>query len=458
MNENPVNPKVPDYPQPTFFERVNQRMKTSVTIKLLTISFLVLLLLIPLNMVHDLIRERQYRSQDAIREVSQLWGSRQTVSGPMITVPVKYVTVKKVDDKEVKEVTIHHIHILPRNLEFEGEADPEKLHRGIFDVVVYRGKLGISGNFSFEDSTGWDVPLDQVLWDKAYLNLGITDLRSIKSEMILSLNGEDLRFKPGIRNNKYLTSGIHVPIRIDPEKGTLDFKIQLDLNGSGDLKFVPMGEITRVAITSPWTSPKFVGDFLPDNREVTDQGFKADWTVLNLNRSIPQVLKHENVHFNQYEFGVEFLMPANQYQKSTRTAKYAILVIGLTFLVFFFIQVLQKVNMHPFQYILVGLALVVFYVLLLSISEFLPFNQSYIMAGAATILLVTIYMHGIIRNVKFTGIIFLFMLLIYGFIFTIIQLEDTALLIGSIGLFVTLAAVMLVSRKVDWYNLKRAEK
>ena len=182
-------------------------------------------------------------------------------------------------------------------------------------------------------------------------------------------------------------------------------------------------------------------------------GFEANWTVLDLNRPIPSVLK-TNMNVDEYAFGVDFILPANQYQKSMRSAKYAMLVIALTFLVFFFIQILQKVNLHSLQYILVGLALVIFYTLLVSISEFLSFNTSYLIAAGATILLVVFYMQGILKNIKFSAIIFGFMTLIYGFIFTIINLEDTSLLIGSIGLFIALAVVMIISRKVNWSELK----
>jgi inner membrane protein len=175
---------------------------------------------------------------------------------------------------------------------------------------------------------------------------------------------------------------------------------------------------------------------------------------LDLNRPIPATVKTQNFSLDPYAFGVDFLLPANQYQKSMRSAKYAMLVISLTFLVFFFIQVLQRINLHSLQYILVGLALVIFYTLLVSISEFLSFNSAYLIASSATILLVVFYMQGILKNAKFSAIIFGFMTLIYGFIFTIINLEDTSLLIGSIGLFLTLAVVMIISRKVNWNQFK----
>lgn len=436
----------------SFFERVSNKIQTSLTIKLLTIGVLILLLLIPLDMVQDLIRDREYRNYEAINEVNKLWGSHQTLKGPVLSIPYKEYVKEKVNDDEVVRVLSHRLQVFPKVLNYTGEVNPEKLHRGIYEVAVYKGDIDISGTFQFKDVMEWGVDTTDILWDQATLNFGMTDLGSVQNKVMVDWNGSGKEFKPGVSGTGLFGTGIHVPVKLE-QNDTYKFNIQLKLNGSQNLKFIPLGGITEAHLSSKWGNPKFSGDFIPDERSVSDNGFEANWTVLDLNRPIPSVLK-TNIDVERYAFGVDFILPANQYQKSTRSAKYAMLVIALTFLVFFFIQILQKVNLHSLQYILVGLALVIFYTLLVSISEFLSFNASYLIAAGATILLVVFYMQGILKNIKFSTIIFGFMTLIYGFIFTIINLEDTSLLIGSIGLFITLAVVMLISRKVNWSDLK----
>jgi inner membrane protein len=192
---------------------------------------------------------------------------------------------------------------------------------------------------------------------------------------------------------------------------------------------------------------------LPTDRTVDEGGFQAQWKVLHLNRPIPQIITDPELSLLQYTFGTELLMPSTQYQMTERTAKYGVLVIGLTFLVLFFTQALRTLRIHPFQYILVGLALVLFYTLLLAFSEFMAFGWSYLLASTMVIGLLTGYLAAVVPNRKSLGLVLGLELLIYGFIYVIISLEDTALLVGSLGLFITLAAVMLASRKINWYQI-----
>ena len=236
------------------------------------------------------------------------------------------------------------------------------------------------------------------------------------------------------------------------------FSIPLKLNGSGYLKFEPVGKETTVALESGWSSPSFEGDFLPDQREIRPEGFSASWKVLDLNRNYPQQWKGAEYSFGtgnhpSAHFGVRLVQTVDEYAKTERSSKYAILVIGLTFLIYFFYETLRRFHIHPFQYLLVGLALSVFYLLLLSLSEHLGFNTAYAVATAATIGLITVYSAGVFKNLRMTVQLTLLLGLIYGFIFIVLQLEDYALLTGSIGIFAALAAVMYYSRNVDWYNL-----
>jgi inner membrane protein len=237
-----------------------------------------------------------------------------------------------------------------------------------------------------------------------------------------------------------------------------DFKLKLELKGSQLLYFTPVGKITDITISSPWENPSFKGAFLPDAREVNEKGFKANWNVLHLNRNYPQTWIGSHYSLAESAFGIDLLLPVDSYQKSYRSIQYAILFIGFTFLVFFFIEVLNKLFIHPVQYILVGVALVVFYTLLLSISEHIKYNTAFIISAIATLALIGGYVRAILKSGKLSMLIVGILSILYAFIFVIIQLQDYALLIGSIGLFVILGLLMYFSRKIDWYGLDLKEK
>jgi len=245
-------------------------------------------------------------------------------------------------------------------------------------------------------------------------------------------------------------NGISVRMPVG-EKDEYAFNIDLDLRGSQSLNFVPLGRATRVDLTSDWPHPSFNGAFLPDH-DITEEGFSATWKVLDLNRNFPQAWKGNRDGIYDSSFGFELFMPNDHYQQSMRSAKYAILFISLTFMVFFFLETINKKRIHPIQYILVGLALSIFFVLLLSLAEFIGFNAAYGVGAVATTLLIVIYSSSILTSGKLTAFLFGLLSVMYVFIFTILQLEDTALLVGSIGLFIILATIMIWSRKVDWYR------
>jgi inner membrane protein len=235
-----------------------------------------------------------------------------------------------------------------------------------------------------------------------------------------------------------------------------DFKentsIDISLKGSRNLDFVPVGKTTAVSLKSSWPDPSFDGEFLPDNREITAEGFTASWKVLHFNRPFSQQWTEREQPLDGANFGVTLLMPVDQYQKSMRTAKYSILIILLTFIALFLVEITQKIRIHPFQYILVGAALTIYYTLLLSISEQLGYNAAYGIASVATVVLISLYAVTFLRTAKLAIVFTSLLTLFYGFIFVIILQQDFSLLIGSVGLFITIGVLMYFSRKVDWYD------
>lgn len=445
---------------PSFFERANNWLKQSITIRLITIGILILLLLIPVSMVESLIREREARQGEAIVEVSSKWGEQQTITGLVLTIP--YKTYSKVYEGEKTDKfklveSIEYAHFLPEELNISGDLSPEIRYRGIYEVIVYNSKINLSGKFATPNFEEWEINTANIIWEDAFISLGLSDLRSIQDNISLKWNDKQYLFNPGVESNDVIQNGIssRLPIAFaDSIKTKTEFSLDLNFNGSTSLNFIPLGKLTKVKIKSKWKNPSFIGAFLPDERVINADGFSANWEVLHLNRPYPQHFRGATQGINESSFGVNLIVPVDEYQKSMRSAKYAVIFITLTFLIFFFIQILNGVKIHPIQYIIVGLALCVFYTLLIALSEHLPFNISYLISSVAIIGLITLYAKSIFNNKKITTLMCLILTTLYLFIYSIIQMEDYSLLMGSIGLFIVLATIMYLSRKIDWYAIK----
>ncbi len=435
-------------------------LKSSIFFKVSIIIAIALLLLIPTTMIEDLIYERENTQLRAISEVSSKWAREQTIGGPILTIPY-YKFVKQFSSRDSTEKVVKvkdHLHFLPDMLKIDGKVNPEKRYRGIYEVVVYNSKIELSGSFNSLNFKDFDIPKTNIQLDKAFISIGISDLRGLEKQVDLKWNNGTHSFNPGTVTDDVLRSGINTRVpTIDYDSTSYQFSFSLDLKGSKQLYFTPLGKITDVSVSSPWSNPSFNGAYLPDSREITENGFTANWNILHLNRNIPQSFTG-GYNFYPSIFGVDLLLPVDSYQKSMRTVKYAILFIALTFMVFFFVEVLNGVFIHPFQYLLVGLALVVFFSLLIAVSEHLKFNLAFILSALATLSLVAGYVKAILKSKNLTLLISGILLVLYGFIFTIIQLQDYSLLIGSIGIFIILALVMYYSRKIDWYNINREQK
>ncbi|MFC2151067.1 cell envelope integrity protein CreD [Bacteroidota bacterium] len=427
-------------------------IRNSITIKSIIIGLLILILLIPAGMIKRLIQERNSLRNSAISEVSYKWGNPQTIAGPIVTIPYKKYYKK---DKEIIE-EIRYAYFLPEELNVTGNVYPEERHRGIYKAVVYNTTLNFSGTMHKPDFSDWKVDDRNILWDQATVSIRIPDMRGIKDVIKVKWNKKEYDVSPGIRYQNHYTG---VSSFIDFSDETIyDFQFNLVLNGSEFLNFIPLGKQTNVNLSSDWANPSFDGAFLPNDHDINEQGFKAYWKVLHLNRSYPQQWIGDSYDINASSFGVKLLLPVDHYQKSLRSAKYAIMFISLTFLIFFFTEILNKKRIHPIQYLLVGLGLSIFYTLLVSLSEHLSFNLAYLIASFSIIALITAYSYSMLKNTWLTVIVAFVLVVLYVFLFTILQLQDYSLLLGSIGLFVALAIVMYLSRKVNWYaNLNSEE-
>jgi inner membrane protein len=473
-----VPPLPPPAPRPLTEARATWARR-SVTLKLVAIGFLVVVLMIPAMMLGGLIREREGLRDQARREVAASWGQEQTLGGPVLSIP--YVARVTTTGGGVQEET-RYAHFLPDALDVEGTLAPEVRTRGIYRVVLYDAQLRLRGRFPRPDPAALGVAAADLRPAGAFVSIGIPDMTGVEDVVRLRWADSTYEANPGLPTADVFGSGVHVPVRLDAAAGGYDFAVALDLHGSGALGFLPVGKETRVQLTSPWASPSFTGAFLPDERTVSPEGFEATWRVLHLNRNYgqaflgpfgqPTALVRGVGGVDAYAmremmtetaggsapsaFGVELLLPVDEYQKAARAAKYCMLFVFLTFLTFFFVEVLGGRRVHPVQYLLVGFAITLFYLLLLSFAEHVPFGAAYGLAGVAVLGLVALYAKAIFGEWRLAALVAGLLALFYGYFYVLLQLEAYALLFGSLGLLATLAAVMYLSRGVDWYGLGAA--
>ena len=420
----------------------------NLTLKGIITGALILALMIPSVLVQELIEERRNRQNEVIDEVSDKWARSQVITGPFLTVPYTY----EEKNSEGKVYTYErNMTILPENLSINGTVLPHFKKRSIFQVALYKTDLQLTGNFIIDRSIA--DPSETIYWERARLCIGVSDIRGIEQQPSGTFNGQPLKFESGIHDTSFKNArGASVPVDLSltDSSSDLSFSIPLLLKGSDSFQMIPLGKTTTAVIKSDWTAPSFNGNFLPEYT-LDDKGFNAKWNVLHFNRDFPQVWKNTSYKAEDFSFGLSLLQPADSYAKVLRTSKYAILFIGLTFGFFYLLEILLGHRVHPVQYVLTGLALVIFYTLLLSITEVSSFNLAYFISSIATIALITLYSKHLFSIWKHALVIGSFLTALYGYIYILLQLEDSALLAGSIGLFILIGIAMYLSRRINWY-------
>lgn len=436
----------------TSISKLRSWIKQSLFIKISSIGLIIILLMIPNTLIMDLIHERNFSQQSVIKEVSDKWGQEQQIVGPVLTIP--YRTFYENTEGEKIE-NIKYAHFLPEHLSVDGSVNPEHRKRGIYSAVLYQTLINCNGWFKQPDFDKFGVAKENYFLDKAFIQISIPDMTGINDKITLKFDNSTYQLEPGIEKMYGFQSGVKIPIVINTDQEELRFNFELNLNGSKTLTFGPIGKETIVNLKSKWNSPSFMGSFLPDEHSISDEGFEASWKIFDLNRNYPQSWIGENHNILQSSFGLELLQPVDEYSKNFRSTKYALLVILLTFLLFFFFEVMNKQKVHPMHYIFVGLAISIFYILLLSLSEHIGFDRAYLFSAQAIIGLISTYSISILDTKQLAVVLSVILSAIFGFIFIILQLEDFALLAGSIGLLLVLGSVMYYSRNIDWNNIGR---
>jgi inner membrane protein len=402
-------------------------------------------------MIDSTIAERRQTRRQALDEVTGSFGGPQTLIGPVLSVP----TVARVRDGDgrVQEIRIVR-HVMPETLHVDARADIEVRRRGIFDVPLFVTGVTMEGQFRLTDALVATAAGRAVLWDEAELCVGLGDPRAIREATPVRVGDAAVAFEPGPGACEFVASGIHAPLHGKPGD-VLPFTIKLNLGGSGRLAFVPGGSATTVRVEAPWAAPSFDGAFLPRLREVRSDGFSASWRVLHLGRNFPVAFDHNEVAADRLAataFGVSFLSPVDTYRTTERAVKYQLLFLGLTATMFLLFELLSGLRVHPVQVLLIGLALCLFYLLLLSLSEHVGFTVAYVIAGSAITVVVGGYGCFVLGRARRGAALGGVLAALYAFLFVLLNVQDYALLVGSLGLFVVLALVMLLTRRIDWYG------
>lgn len=444
----------------TQFNQLKNSFLQSTTVKMAMVGFLTLILLIPLEFVKELIGERSTRKKEVVEEVSNLWGKDIYFYGPILKIPYKTYEEYNITNPKTGTVTIEkkavtdYAYFFPDNLNVSTFAKKNtSLKRGIYNNVVFTANMKFDGKFSKLNHEKLNIKTEDLLYNQASIIVKTTNLKSIKSDLNISLNNQKMNFESKSDDDNFY--GTLESDKFDysalVKDQNINFNFTMDYNGSNSIKFIPIGKKSVVKMNSDWESPSFEGAFAANDttKTIGKKGFHADWKILDINRSFSQQHIGKTPNLNDYAFGAKFIETVDEYQQNERASKYGFLVIGLTFLVFFLIQSISKISIHIFQYTMIGLALIMFYTLLISITEHSSFTLAYLIAGLSVVAMIGLYSKSIL-NVKFAGFIAVALTALYTFIYVIIQLESYALLVGSIGLFAILGAVMYFSRKIEW--------
>lgn len=425
--------------------------KESVALRIILAGCLIVFLLIPLLMIQSLISERRAYRDEAVREISKSWAGSQSIAGPALIL----VTIHEHLNKDgVKSYSKKRTYYLPEDISITADVVPEKRYRGIYSAVVYKSDILIKGKFNLQSMKD---KLKEPNLEESYLSFNIDDPRGIQQNVLVKWDSVVLEVVPGLKDRQIFQSGFYTDVKINEAKNFAEFEISLSLNGIDELSFVPMGKNTKVTVSSSWNNPSFVGNFLPAKREISDEGFTALWNVNHFNREFPQEWTNQNYDIFKDKFGVRFFIPADEYQQTMRSSKYGILLIILTFLSFFLVEVFSGKAIHPIQYLLIGLALIIFYSLLLALSEYILFQYSYLIAAVLIIGLITLYTKSVYHKRNIVMSISAMLVSFYGFVYVLLQLQDYSLLLGNIALFLILAAIMFFTRKVNWFDVLKSK-
>lgn len=432
----------------------------SLTVRSIVIGVIALIMLIPLGMVGGVVDERNYLYQTVLEDIGNTWGRQQVLLGPVLVIPYtdKIVHQETVTDNNGHQQTIdtvvyrkHSALFLPKSLAINADLEEQFRNRGLYSSLVYTAEVKLSSQFDSPDVGSLSEHIDKIHWNKAYLTMGLSDTRAINSVSSLNWDGTEQTLSPGTQLLPLLQQGFHAKLKEFEADGTHQLELTMNINGSRGFRFAPFGETTRASITSSWPHPSFQGSVLPAQHQISGDGFHAQWEIPHLARSYPQSWTHNGAEFNLYEFttGVDMFEPVSLYSQLTRATKYGVLFIGLTFLTFLIFELTLQAKLHFVQYGLTGISLSLFFLVLLSLSEHIAFLKAYLAASTLTIGMITLYAAAALKSISRAVIIFVLLTSLYIVLFSLLQLEDYALLMGTGLLILVVMVLMYVTRHLD---------
>jgi inner membrane protein len=425
-------------------------------LKFFLLGALALFLTIPLFMVLALVQERESRFRQSTAEIAQQWGGAQQLTGPLLVVPAVVAENTGVEGSGTKQVDRHLI-LVPETVSAKAQSKTETLSRGIHNATVYQSVMSVEGSFAAPDLENLQSRIISVDWARARLITGLSEPNGIESVKI-NLNGSSAaKIEPGASFGTGSIPGFGTPVDLTPAfataGGALPFKMEIAFKGSQELNFIPIARQTDVSITSTWPHPSFSGSFLPKTREIKPDGFSASWSIPELARNIaPVMIADQNTSsvLSYPVFGVRFYQPVDFYRLVERAVKYGVIFIGAAFLIVFAIELLSGGRMHLVQYTMSGLMIIMFFVLLLAFAEHVGFGLSYAIASGATGAVISWFVASLFPGRRWTIAAFGSFAVLYGLLYMVLRLEETALLAGAITGFLLLTVLMVSTRKVEW--------
>jgi inner membrane protein len=420
------------------------------------LGLLMLVLLIPLSMIEDLVYERENRKLEVDSEITSQWGGPQTILGPILVVPYRYVSEAGDGTSGAPRLGTSQLYFLPKHLTIATDVKAERRAKSIYDVLVYGGTANLTGDFVGLAKPRADVALDMIDWSAAKLLIGIADPSAIRG-MSIAIADHAPMAEDALQRDAALSSSLALATSLtaaDVAK-PLGFSIAIDFRGSSALRFAPIADVTSVKLKADWPHPDFSGRSLPDERNISETGFDATWTLGALTRGFPATWRlgeaNPETLWNT-TVGAAFVEPGDVHQQTDRILKYGVLVIALTFATIFISGLFGGKKVHPIQYLMVGAALCLFYLLLLSLSEHIAFLNAYVIASAADIAMIAWYAWRTMSR-KLGYAVAVILTAVQAYVYDLLQMDDYALLAGTIALFVALLAAMIVTRNIDWYRI-----
>lgn len=439
-------------------------MRNPLTVKFGVIVLVAVALLIVIQIISSTVWDRQVFRQQALNNISTSWTGAQEVAGPVLRIPytLEWQAERWAADGSKQTQTKRQkgeLYLVPQTLIQHVEVTSDTRRKGIFEIPVYEANISMEGLFDLTHHFDQEHPNATITYGTPTIGLGIKDARGIAEASSIRWASRDLGFEAGSRL-PYLPQGLNATISIDPDSDqTVSFETRFTLRGLESLMFQPSAKNFELSMAADWPHPSFTGSFLPVRREISNQGFTANWSTNEFSSAVHRETTNCSVDScnltTESALGVDFIQPVDIYAKTQRSLKYAILFIIVIFAAFFVFEVLRALPIHPVQYGLVGLAISSFYLLLLSLTEHINFGLAYTLGTVACVSLIAVYLRSILKSGAATAAFTGSLTCLYLVLYVIVSAEDFALLMGTGLLFAMLATLMLSTRHIDWYSLSK---